>query len=86
MRQVNRRTPVLFDSGVRSGLDIVRTLALGADFVFLGRAFIYGAAALGRYGGDHAVEILLDDLKINMIQMGFVSLDEIATYAREQKI
>lgn len=77
VHQVNGRTSILFDSGIRSGLDIVRALALGADFVFLGRAFIYGVAALGQYGGDHTVEILLDDLKINMTQLGFASLSEI---------
>ena len=86
VRQVNGRTLILFDSGIRSGLDILRALALGADFVFLGRPFIYGAAALGRYGGDHTVEILLDDLRVNMIQMGFASLDDIAAYAQEQNV
>ena len=72
--------------GFRHRLHHALLLALGADFVFLGRPFIYGAAALGRYGGDHTVEILLDDLRVNMIQMGFASLDEIAAYAREQKV
>jgi len=78
VRQVNGRAPILFDSGVRTGLDILRALALGADFVFLGRAFIYGVAALGCYGGDHVVEILLEDLKNNMVQMGCATLGEIA--------
>ncbi len=70
VRQVQGRASILFDSGVRSGLDIVRALVLGADFVFLGRAFIYGVAAFGKYGGDHAVEILRSDLEINMMQLG----------------
>ncbi|MBM4257928.1 MAG: alpha-hydroxy-acid oxidizing protein [Deltaproteobacteria bacterium] len=71
------RAVVLFDSGVRSGLDIMRALALGADFVLLGRAFQYGVAAFGQTGGDLAAEILIADLKNNMSQTGCESLAEI---------
>jgi L-lactate dehydrogenase (cytochrome) len=71
------KAAVLFDSGVRSGLDIMRALALGADFVLLGRAFQYGVAALGQTGGDLATEILIADLKNNMTQSGCASLKEI---------
>lgn len=67
---VGTRTKVLFDSGVRGGLDIARALALGADFVLLGRAFMYGVAALGRRGGDHVAQLLEADLINNMIQLG----------------
>ena len=45
---VGGRMPVLVDGGVRSGLDVVRMLALGADFVLLGRAWAYALAARGR--------------------------------------
>ena len=76
-RQVNGRASILFDGGVRSGLDIVRAIALGADFVMLGRAFVYGVAALGSVGADHAVEILLADLKVNMAQLGCSTLKEL---------
>lgn len=68
---------IVFDSGVRSGLDVLRALALGADFVLLGRAFIYGIAALGGQGGDHVADILLDDLRNNMIQLGCRGFDEL---------
>ena len=71
---VKGRAAVIFDSGVRSGLDIIRALALGADFVMLGRAFMFGVAAFGRTGGDHAAEILLADLKTNMHQLGVDSI------------
>ena len=72
--QVKGRASILFDSGVRSGLDIARAIALGADFVILGRAFIYGVAALGKDGGEFAVEILLEDLKNSMMQVGCETL------------
>jgi len=77
VEEVRNKTTILFDSGVRNGLDILRALYLGANFVLLGRAFVYGVAALGKYGGDHAVEILMDDLKNNMVQLGVGSLEEL---------
>ena len=77
VRAVKGRTAILLDSGVRSGLDILRALSLGADFVLLGRAFVYGVAALGKYGGHHVVEILKDDLKNNMVQLGIESIEEL---------
>lgn len=75
--KVGNKTKILFDSGVRTGLDLMRALHLGADFVLLGRAFVYGVAALGKYGGDHTVEILMNDLKNNMVQLGVKSLNEL---------
>lgn len=77
VEQVQGRASVLFDSGVRSGLDIIRALALGADFVFLGRAFMYGVAAFGQEGGAHVTEILRADLINNMLQLGVSSIDEV---------
>jgi L-lactate dehydrogenase (cytochrome) len=60
---------IMMDSGVRSGPDIARTLASGADFAFLGRTFMYSVAALGTEGGDHAINILKIQLKQVMDQV-----------------
>ena len=67
---VRGRAPVLFDSGVRSGLDVARAIALGADFVLLGRAFMYGVAALGERGGAHVADVLSADLENVLGQLG----------------
>ena len=75
---LNGKGSVVFDSGVRTGLDVMRALALGADFVLLGRAFIYGVAALGERGGDHVVDILAEDLHSNMVNLGCERFEELA--------
>ena len=62
--------PVICDSGVEGGLDILRLLAQGADFVMLGRPFHYGLGALGEEGAAHVVDILRQDMIANMGQIG----------------
>ena len=69
--------PLIFDSGIEGGLDILRALALGADFVMLARGFHYALAALGARGPDHMVDILKKDLEANMGQLGLRSLAQV---------
>ncbi|HRO45283.1 alpha-hydroxy acid oxidase [Agriterribacter sp.] len=60
---------VMMDSGLRSGPDIARALASGAQFTFLGRSFMYGVAALGKAGGNHTISILKTQLQQVMEQI-----------------
>jgi L-lactate dehydrogenase (cytochrome) len=69
--------PVIFDSGVEGGLDILRALALGANFVMLGRAFHYGLGAMGEAGASHVVDILRQDMIANMGQLGTRTLADL---------
>lgn len=68
--RIDQRVPIIFDSGIRSGIDIARAIAMGADFVFCGRAFLFGVAALGDKGAGHAYDILAEDLRNVMSQTG----------------
>ena len=70
--------PIIFDSGIETGLDIVRALALGADFVMLCRGFHFALAALGPKGIDHLIDILTKDLLANMGQLGARSLKDLS--------
>ena len=73
------KTDIIFDSGLRTGLDIVRARALGADFCLLGRPFLYAVAALGEEGAGHVMKVLKDDYANNMIQLGVKDVDELRT-------
>lgn len=64
-----KQIKIMMDSGVRSGPDIARTLASGAEFAFLGRTFMYSVAALGNHGGHHAIDLLKTQLKQIMNQL-----------------
>lgn len=61
--------PVFADGGVRTGLDIARMIALGADYVFLGRPFLH-AATLGDDGAAHLMAVLKEELRCTMLQLG----------------
>jgi L-lactate dehydrogenase (cytochrome)/(S)-mandelate dehydrogenase len=67
--------PLLLDSGVRRGSDIVAALCLGANFVLTGRATLYGATAGGLDGVRKAVSILQREIDLVLGQIGAVSLD-----------
>jgi len=69
--------PIIFDSGVIGGLDIMRALALGADFVMLGRAWHYAVAAFAERGVDHLVHMLTDDMRLNMAQIGAATIADL---------
>lgn len=73
----DKRVPILFDSGVRRGSDIAKALALGADFVLVGRATLYGAGAGGAAGVRRAIAILLDEFDRVLGQLGCVSIADL---------
>jgi L-lactate dehydrogenase (cytochrome) len=68
--QVGARATVLMDSGVRSGLDVVRALALGAHAAFAGKAFLWGLGALGSQGPKHVIDLLIDEARASLGQIG----------------
>ena len=60
---------IMMDSGIRSGPDVARAMAAGAEFTFMGRSFMYGVAALGNAGGNHTIAILKTQLQQVMEQL-----------------
>jgi L-lactate dehydrogenase (cytochrome) len=69
--------PVMMDSGVRRGTDVLKALALGAKFVFVGRPFNYAAALGGEAGVRRAFRILSAEIGTDMAMLGITSLDQL---------
>ena len=67
---------IMMDGGVRRGTDVLKALALGAKFVFIGRPFLYAAAIGGTAGVHHAVSLLKDEISRDMAMLGISSLDQ----------
>lgn len=74
---------IMMDSGVRTGPDIARVLASGAEFAFLGRTFMYSVGALGADGGDHIINLLKIQLKQVMDQVCCQNISELANHLKK---
>ena len=74
---LGRDVALIADGGVRSGLDLARMHALGADFVLCARAVYFGIAAHGARGADHAIHVLREELEGAMRQTGVATLAEL---------
>jgi L-lactate dehydrogenase (cytochrome) len=68
--------PVMFDSGVRRGTDVLKALALGASFVFVGRPFLYAAAIGGEPGVRRGIDLLSEEIDRDMALLGINRLGE----------
>jgi L-lactate dehydrogenase (cytochrome) len=69
------RSTLMLDSGIRSGLDVVRALAVGAELTFSGRSFYYALGAYGADGGRRAIELLTDEYRRTLRQIGCAPRD-----------
>lgn len=66
---------VIMDSGIRRGTDVLKALAMGADFVFIGRPFLYAATIAGEAGVRHGVKLLREEIDRDMAMLGISSLE-----------
>jgi L-lactate dehydrogenase (cytochrome) len=72
------RIPVMLDSGFRRGTDVLKALALGADFVFVGRPFNFACAVAGEAGVTHAIGLLKQEVRRGLGMMGYSNIAELA--------
>jgi (S)-mandelate dehydrogenase len=77
VRSVGDRLTVIVDSGFRRGGDVVKAVALGADAVMIGRATLYGLAAGGEAGVDHALQVLMSEIDRTLGQLGCRTLADV---------
>ncbi len=80
-RAVGADMPLFYDSGLRSGEDIVKALAAGADFAFLGRPFSFAVAAGGTHGLEQFTDILQSEISIALAQLGLTDIRNLSVAA-----
>ncbi len=76
LREAAGDMKLIMDSGFRRGTDVLKALALGADFCFIGRPFLCAAAVAGQPGVAHAIKLLIDELDRDMAMMGINTTKE----------
>lgn len=77
VREVGKDATVMVDTGIMNGADIVASIALGAKFTLIGRAYLYGLMAGGRQGVDRTIAILRSEIERTMALLGVSSLAEL---------
>ena len=75
------RPAIIFDSGIRTGADVMKALCLGADAVAIGRPWAWGLAVDGQDGVEHVLKSILADFEINAALAGFRSTAELGPHA-----
>ncbi len=76
-QEVGKDVEIILDTGIMSGADIVASLALGADFTLIGRAYLYGLMAGGREGVDRAIAILAEEIERTMKLLQVTNVEEL---------
>ncbi|MBI05130.1 MAG: alpha-hydroxy-acid oxidizing enzyme [Pelagibacteraceae bacterium] len=79
--RVGEKTTLIYDSGVRSGVDAARAVALGADAAFAGKSFLWSLGALGEKGPAHLIDVFIDDLSATLGQLGCQNVEELRQIA-----
>jgi len=74
---VGDQVEVHLDSGIRSGQDVLKALAMGAKGTYIGRAFTYGLGAMGQAGVTRALEVIHKELDVSMALCGRRRIDEL---------
>ncbi|MFI8411162.1 alpha-hydroxy acid oxidase [Paeniglutamicibacter gangotriensis] len=75
--EVGDQVELIMDSGIMSGADIVAALCAGADFVLIGRAYLYGLMAGGEQGVERVIELLAEEIRVNMQLMGAATIADL---------
>ena len=73
---VGKKATILLDSGIRSGQDVMRALALGADAAFAGKSFLWSVGAMGDDGPSHLIDLYIEELRASLGQIGARSVAE----------
>ena len=76
---LGKEFPLLFDSGIRGGSDIIRALALGANFVMLGRPLMYGIGSDGEKGLRRVLDIIKDELSTALGLVGLTDINDVTS-------
>jgi len=77
VEEVDGKVPILMDSGIRGGADILKALALGASSVLIGRPFVYGLAVAGEAGVERVISQLIADIDLNLALSGRRTISEV---------
>jgi len=75
--QVGGKATIIVDSGVRSGVDVARAVALGADAAFAGKALLWSLGALGAHGPAHLIDLFTEELSATLGQLGCATVEDL---------